>query len=372
MAINHFRAIRKLGYRDETGVNWAGALQAHERKGGIKMSLASGRCIALGLVLSTLAAWPLRAAGQICQTAGELDDPTRSAITAAGLHDFDLAAKGDVASLRQGAIPSLAAAFDKAEAVIKNHQQDFAAAHASVKSMFLLEADGSAPLPQAEFDCGVFGKNGQTSGSAVFSMGNLPPGKYAVVLLDATSPKARTSFSVILQQAGSDWKLADLYVEPSAVAGHDSEWFAGRAREYKAKGQMHNAWLFLLQARSLNSPIPFMSTLATDKLYDESQSLQPPDFPFAGKTADLTAGTSTYKLTAIFPQAVGDDLNLIVRYQADDVSNTNHAYQINVAVIKALVAKYPELRDAFAGVVARAVDPSGRDYGTLLAMKDIK
>jgi hypothetical protein len=55
-----------------------------------------------------------------------------------------------------------------------------------------------------------------------------------------------------------------------------------------------------------------------------------------------------------------------------DVSNTNLAYQDNIAVMKGLVAKYPELRDAFAGVVARAVDPSGRDYGTLLAMKDIK
>jgi hypothetical protein len=41
-------------------------------------------------------------------------------------------------------------------------------------------------------------------------------------------------------------------------------------------------------------------------------------------------------------------------------------------VIKALVAKYPELRAAFAGVVARAVEPSGRDYGTLLPMKDVK
>jgi len=40
--------------------------------------------------------------------------------------------------------------------------------------------------------------------------------------------------------------------------------------------------------------------------------------------------------------------------------------------MKALVAKYPEVRDAFAAVVARAVDPAGRDYGTLLAMKDIK
>ena len=74
----------------------------------------------------------------------------------------------------------------------------------------------------------------------------------------------------------------------------------------------------------------------------------------------------------MFPEVVGNDLDLIVKYQAADISNTNQAYQSNVAVIKALVTKYPEVRDAFAGVVARAVDPSGRDYGTLLAMKDIK
>jgi hypothetical protein len=30
------------------------------------------------------------------------------------------------------------------------------------------------------------------------------------------------------------------------------------------------------------------------------------------------------------------------------------------------------LRDAFDGIVARAVEPSGRDYGSLLAMKSIK
>jgi hypothetical protein len=43
-----------------------------------------------------------------------------------------------------------------------------------------------------------------------------------------------------------------------------------------------------------------------------------------------------------------------------------------MALIKALVAKFPEFRDAFTGAVARAVEPSGRDYGSLLAMKDIK
>jgi hypothetical protein len=178
--------------------------------------------------------------------------------------------------------------------------------------------------------------------------------------------------SLILQQDGTDWKLGGLYIKAAQVAGHDSDWFLARAREYKAKGQAHNAFFFYSEARSLISPLNFMSTLATDKLYDESQSAQPPDLPANGKTVDLAAGTATYKITAVFPEIVGSDLDLIVKYQAADVSNTNAAYAGNIAVIKALVTKYPEVRDAFAAVVARAVDPSGRDYGTLLAMKDIK
>ncbi len=44
----------------------------------------------------------------------------------------------------------------------------------------------------------------------------------------------------------------------------------------------------------------------------------------------------------------------------------------NMAVTKALVSKYPEYREAFAGIVARAVESSGRDYGSLMPMKDIK
>ena len=336
------------------------------------MKTVSRRLSALWIALSVLTALPLNVRAQSCQMSSDLDDATQAAIAAAGQRYFDMAAKGDVGTLRQTAIPSLAAAFEGAEATVKNHQQDLAGAQVTARSFFLLEAEGTMPLAHAEFYCGVFGKNGQTSGSAAFVLNNLPPGKYAVVLLDAASPKARTNFSVILQQAGTEWKLGDLYIEPGQIAGHNSDWFAARAREYKAKGQMHNAWLFLLQSRSLISPMPFMSTLATDKLYDESQSVQPADVPVNGKTVDLAAGASTYKLTAIFPKAVDNALDLIVKYQASDISNTNQSYQNNVAVIKALVAKYPELRDAFAGVVARAVDPSGRDFGTLLAMKDVK
>ena len=342
-------------------------------KANLRSNLASrGLCPALWVALSILAFSPLHARAQSCQTSSDLDDAMRAALSAAGQRYFDMAAKGDIASLRQNAIPSLAADFSGVEARVKDRQDDLTGSQATVKSVFLLETEGNVPIPHAEFLCGVFGKNGQTSGSAAFYFDNLALGKYAVVLLDANSPKTRSNIGVILQQVGTDWKLADLYLGPAQIGSHDSDWFVVRAREYKSKGQLHNAWLLLLQARGLISPLSFMSTLATDRLYDELQSVQPADVPVSGKTADLAAGTTTYRLTALFPAAVGNDLDLIVKYQAADVSNTNLTYQNNVAVIKALVAKYPEVRDAFAAVVARAVDPSGRDYGTLLAMKDIK
>lgn len=309
---------------------------------------------------------------QTCQTANDVDATLRSAITSAGQRYFNLAAHGDIASLRQASIPSLASDFAGVETTIKDHQQALAGSQPVPKGSFLLNADDATPNQRQEFYCGVFGRNGQTANSAAFYLESLAAGKYAVVLFDATSATGRTMFSEVLQQIGNDWKLGGLYVKSAQIAGHDSDWFLAQARQYKSRGQVHNAWLYYLEARSLISPLPFMSTLATDKLYDESQPLQPADLPTAGKPATLLSGTATYKLTAVFPEVVGNDLDLIVRYESANVSNANLAYQENVNVMKSLVTRSPEIREAFSAVVARAVDTSGRDYGTLLAMKDIK
>jgi hypothetical protein len=333
---------------------------------------AMSRTNLLLAVIAALAFSAANAAAENCLTASDMDAATRSALTSTSLRYFDMMARGDAASLRQNAIPALANDFSGIEGTVKENQPALAGAKASARPPFLLEADGTAPIPRAEFFCGVFGASGQTKDSAAFSINGLSPGKYGVVIMDVPSSKGAYTVSLILQQIGSDWKLGGLYIKSAQSAGHDSNWYSTKAHEYQSKGQTHNAWLYYLMVRSLVSPLPFMSTAATDKLYDDSQKLQPADFPADGKTVDLPSGTGTYKLTALFPEVVGNDLDLIVRYSVPDASNTNTTYQSNVAVMKVLVTKYPELRDAFAAVVARAVDPSGRDYGTMLAMKDIK
>lgn len=309
---------------------------------------------------------------ETCQTSTDMDEATRTALNSAGQRYLDMIVRGDTATLRQNAIPSVAADFSGIETTVKGHQSDLARTKPTPRPSFLLDAPGTAVIPHAEFFCGVFGKTGQTANSAVFYLNNLPPGKYGVEIFDANSAKTPVTVSLILQQAGSDWKIGGLYIKSMQLAGHDSAWFVPRAHEFKAKGELHNAWLYYQAAVSVISPLDFMSTAATDKLLDEAQAVKPTDFPVEGKTADLIGPGTTYKLTAAYLQAVGDDLDLTVVHRVDDISNTNLTFQKNAGLMKAMLAKWPELKAGAAGINARAFDASGRDYGTLLAMRDIK
>lgn len=312
------------------------------------------------------------ARAQTCYTEADMDEPTRNALQSAGKRYFDMASHGDSASLKQSAIPSLASDFSGIENAVKDNQPFLAGATATPRSPFLLKVEGNAPLQRAEFLCGVFGPSGQTSNSAEFVIPNLAPGSYGIVILDVNGPKGARTVSFVLQQQGTDWKIGGFYVKDPQIKGHDGNWFATKAREFKSKGQTRDAWFYYVEARELLVPVPFMYTQTTDKLYDEMQSVKPADLPVSGNTVDLATGAKTYKLTQVFPLPVGDDLDLVVKYQAADVSDTAKAFQENTAVMKGLLTKFPELRDAFDGIVARAVDPSGRDYGSMLRMNDIK
>ncbi|HEV2112644.1 MAG TPA: hypothetical protein VGR50_00770, partial [Terriglobales bacterium] len=108
------------------------------------------------------------------------------------------------------------------------------------------------------------------------------------------------------------------------------------------------------------------------KLDRETQQTVPPDLPVKGPVALAAANGKSYSVTQIFPVVVDNGMDLVVKYSLPDISDTSRTFQDNNAVINAIVNTHPEYRETFQGVVARAVDPAGHDYGTLLAMKDIK
>ena len=332
----------------------------------------AGKWLACLLVAITAAA-----RGQTCQTGEDLENQARTSIEATALKYFALAAQGDVAALRQNSIPSVADSFSGIATAVQENQTVFARAHASIRSTFQLVAEGTAPMERAEFLCGVFGKSGQTASSAVFVLNNLPSGRYGLVVLDvAPDPDAKAgdppyAVSLVLQQIGSDWKLGGFFVKATQTAGHDAVWFVQQARALATKGQAHNAWFYFLEARNLTTVVPFMSTRETDRLYDEAQKTLSPDAP-AGAPPELAVAGRNFKIKTLFAYGIAGELNLVVKYEYPDVSDTVRTYADNQAVARALVAKWPELREAFGAIVARATEPSGKDFGTLVVMKDLK
>lgn len=310
---------------------------------------------------------------QECSQANEIEPVLRAAIDNTASQFIQFAAHGDVQSLRQGAIPALASSFDGIQRTV-THDKGLMGDQVTIRRDYFLDASKATErLPRAEFFCGVYGSNGHTPSSASFAIPNLDPGQYALVLTNVTGGKIPYMVTLVLQKLQGQWRLAGYYPKPGEIAGHDAVWYVEQARKFKQQGQLHNAWFDYVLAWELYSPVDFMSSLQLEKLSAEIQAARPADVPAAEPVPLVASNGRTYSLTQAF--AVPDEhgeLSLVVKYQATDISNTAQAYQDNNAVIKAVVAKFPELRHAFTGIVARATTASGQDYGTLLAMKDIQ
>jgi hypothetical protein len=320
------------------------------RAGGRKWALA----VLAGLLIFIFAA---PAAAQSCFTTGDMETSTRSALESAARQYFQTAQQG-AAALQSNA------EFDLS-GVIEANREIFAG-QPSTRSVFLL--DNSQPRGQrAEFFCGIYNSPERTA----FIFNDLPAGKYAVIIQDVAG-KAPGTVSWVLHQSGAQWKVAGLFAKPAQLAGHDANWYLAQARSYKSKAQTHNAWLYYLMGLQMIKPLGAMDTPQFEKIYEEAYQVVPRDLPANGQSTDLVANGRIYRLTELAPVAVGENLDLVVKYQTSDLSDTSKTVQDNLAVIKALITRFPELREAFAAVVARAVAPNGQDYGSLLAIKDVK
>jgi len=305
------------------------------------------------------------AVSETCTAGSEMDAASKSSIDAAAHQMFQQMQQGDVFSLKQNSIPALSSSFGSIEQTIVSNKPRYAASNLMIKNEYLLDAPGTAPVARAEFLCGVWGQPDFTT----FVVPNLPPGRYAIVVSDL-SGQTPSTLSLILQQQGAAWKLAGYYPQPPPIAGHDGNWFLQQARTYKSQGQAHNAWFYYLMAWERVAPLPFMYNKSLEAVRQEIAQSQPPDVPTDNKPADFSADGKTYKITTLQPFADKDDLDLVLKYQAADISNTMQVDKDNKALVNAFLAKYPEYKSAFSAIVARAVAPNGQDFGTLVSLKD--
>lgn len=325
------------------------------------MKMTAFRILLAALALSLATAW-----GETCTPQNEMDPATRSAMESAAQQFFGLVSRGDSAGLQAQAIPAVASSFGGITTAIQQNQANLSGRTATLEGAYLLDQD-QPQRTNAEFFCGVFNSPDRLT----FSIPGLDPGKYGVTIQSVTTPKGPYYVTFVLQQQGTAWKFAGFYPKPRQLQGHPASWFLTQARDYKTKGQAHNAYFYYLMARDLALPVSFVTTHPVEKLDAESQNAVPGDIP-QGQPVDLTVNGQTFKVSQMFVLPDQDKLALIVKYQVPDITDTAHMFQQNKDVMKAVVTKYPEFRGAFQEIVARAVAPNGQDYGTPLPMDQIQ
>src|SRR3954470_20741920 len=215
----------------------------------------------LACLLLVLLACILDARSESCSTAQEMDAATKAALQTAAVRDFGYVAGGNSQSVLSASIPEIANNAAALENLLNVNKKDLAGATATPRNTYLLDATGgAATIERAEFYCGVFNSPSKVG----FTLTNLPAGKYGLVILDVTGSKSPYFYSFLFLNQGNDWKIASLLPHPREIAGHDSKWYWQQARDFRAKGETHNAWLYYVVARDLAAPVPFMSTSNID------------------------------------------------------------------------------------------------------------
>ena len=319
--------------------------------------------IALPMLLAG-SAW---AATESCTTSSDMDATTRSAIESVAQQLFAATQSGNVSAMQQISTAAIAGNIGN---LVQANRDKIAGGQAHIRGEWLLDAPGTQNYERAEFFCGLFNSPQRTS----FVIPGLPPGTYALVIQDVTGSKQPYQITYILQQEGGRWKLGGYYPKPHQVGPHDGLWYWVQARDLKKQGSQHTSFFYYLTAVDLLAPVNFMSTPQLEALYSEEQANVPKDIPQnPQQPVPLTLNGQTYQIVQAF--VLPNDkqgLDLVYKYSVPDVSDQVKTFQQNMAFIKALAQQYPEYKQAFSSIVARAVAPSGQDFGTQLPVSEIK
>lgn len=327
------------------------------------MKSLSQRILSVLIVLAaSTAGW-----SQSCQNRDEIPDQAKTAIENAAQQTADQAVHQNVDALRASLAPSQQSNANAILSGVTDNKAALEGSRAQLRTAFLLDT-GATPSPDGRFYCGVFGATGMAANGAEFDIPGLPAGKYAIVIEDLTGSKGPYAMTTIFQDAGG-WKLAGLYVRPESAVGHDGIWYLKQARDYKSKGQNHDAWFYYAESWELLAPVQFMQTTLLGNINKELNGIQLGDVPSNGKAISYSVNGKTYNITDMSIYSTDKSFDLSIRYSVPSTADFAGTAADARNLATAYVNQYPELKQAFDNVWAHAIDPNGGDVPGVVVLK---
>lgn len=276
---------------------------------------------------------------------------------------------GNVNAVKAMTIAPVAAQFDGIAQSIQSLSPLVQQASFTVSSMYLLKADDLKQGEEvSEFFCSV----PQSSLLVTVTIPQLPPGIYLLALLHATGVEHPQQVSMILQKDGDTWKLAGFFARPLSLGNKEGVWYWMQAREYAKKHQSWNAWFYYQTAAFLLNPVDFLSSPNLEKLHREADEVRPEALPSPSQPLKVTVNGQPLEITHLRTDDFNGNLDLVVSYQAKDISDPVATRTQIVALMKALLTEHPELRQAFHGLWVYATVENRPPYAIELPMEQIQ
>lgn len=307
--------------------------------------------------------------GVSCKTQAALTEAERGPIVQAARQIALDVQGGRTADLKAATVPEVAAKFDGIAQSATALAPLISGATITVNAVYRLDASDARPTDEQEqFFCDA----ADNSSHATLTIQHLPAGQFAFAIVHATGVAKPQQIALLLQslQANGPWQLAGFFPKPLSVAGRDGLWYWTQARSYADKKQLWNAWLYYSTAVYLLQPAGFFSSNNFERLVDEQHATRPTDMP-DGKPLELEADGATYTVTSVRTDDALGGFDLVVHYNStssDPVTGREHT----IAVMRALLALHPELRDAFHGLwVFADVGPGGQAFSLEQPMNEI-
>jgi hypothetical protein len=302
----------------------------------------------VGLVVLT----PASGFAVSCTTQAELTAQDRGTLASIGEQLSDAVIRQDTSALQSVLLPSLAGQWEGIRGAVEQAAPLMKGGKAQLRNVYLLDASSLATPTDTQFFC----SNANGSMTVTITMRGLPPGKYAIVLSDATGAAMAGQMGFVLawdQTGAPGWKLGGFSAREGMFNGHDGVWYWTRARELARSNMGWAAWYCYDAARYLELPVDFISSPNLDKLTQEQGKITgaPTEESFP---ASVATGDRTWKINAVRLDPALHEPDLGVTYESAGNTDPAVARTEAIAVLGALLKAHPGLRENFHGMWAYA------------------
>jgi hypothetical protein len=318
-----------------------------------------------------LAVFSMPLLAEPCITQSAMQPADRDSLVRAGMTLASMTAGNNADGVRAETMPQYAQDFNGIRDAIRTAAPHLQGASFVPDTVWILDASATKPGPDGSpQDVQFFCTLNRTAGETSFLIPGLPPGRYGLVVLNTVGTTQPWQIAMLLRQsAPGTWQLGGLFPRATVAGGHDGLWYWRAARDYAAKKQDWNAFVYYTEAERLLRPVTFVSSSHLELLEGERSKAAPPALSAGVGPAQplvIAAKGPEVRVTSLgaenSPGRTGG-IDLLAHIAATDALADPVASRArNAAAAKAIIAAYPELRSAFQGVWVVADLPGGATY----------